>query len=140
MKNKTAKKQKPVVLNGLLYFSGDDGSEDYESLCLLPRPYTHSAGVLVNLLMTLSGKKASVRYYISDNPIESEDAVSEAYFSTLTGAVDALYLVNYSDYTGYLWTDENLKVGGHDLMAELKNYAGKYLLLVAEIEKDLVAE
>ena len=85
MKNKTAKKQKPVVLNGLLYFSGDDGSEDYESLCLLPRPYTHSAGVLVNLLMTLSGKKASVRYYISDNPIESEDAVSEAYFSTLTG-------------------------------------------------------
>ena len=42
----------------------------------------------------------------------------------------------YSDYTGYLWTDENLKIGGHDLLDELKEDCGKWLFLTIEYKDE----
>jgi hypothetical protein len=38
----------------------------------------------------------------------------------------ATYRGVLSEYTGYLWTDEDLMVGGHDLLAELKSHLGKF--------------
>ena len=38
----------------------------------------------------------------------------------------------YSEITGYLWTDEDLNVGGHDLLAELKGHVGKWLIMEVE--------
>ena len=35
----------------------------------------------------------------------------------------------YSEYTGYLWTDEEVLIGGHDLIEELRGCEGKWLLL-----------
>jgi hypothetical protein len=32
----------------------------------------------------------------------------------------------YSEITGYLWTDEEIMVGGHDLIEELHDHLGKF--------------
>ena len=45
------------------------------------------------------------------------------------GGIEADFNPRYSEITGYLWTDEELNVGGHDLMAELKSNVGKWLIL-----------
>jgi hypothetical protein len=39
----------------------------------------------------------------------------------------------YSETTGYLWTDEKLQVGGHDLIEELSGSAGKFLIFEADV-------
>lgn len=36
------------------------------------------------------------------------------------GIADTKYYHAYSDLTGYLWTTEKLKVGGHDVLEEIK--------------------
>ncbi|EPZ47717.1 hypothetical protein [Alicyclobacillus acidoterrestris] len=77
---------------------------------------------------------ASVRYYITKSSMTLEQA-QEAYIRQYYryGDVDAKYIDRYSEITGYLWTDEELNVGGHDLLSELRTYGGKYLILVVEV-------
>lgn len=81
----------------------------------------------------LSGKKATVRYWINDKKCSKSEA-DEAFMSTLFGSCDVGISSRYSELTGYLWTDEDLNVGGHDLLAELKSSVGKWLIL--EVEYD----
>ena len=72
----------------------------------------------------------SLRYAISENPIESIDSVLldiENAFDDET--LDMQYIHRYSEETGYLWTDEKLEIGGHDILKELYSYIGKYLYL-----------
>ena len=38
----------------------------------------------------------------------------------------------YSEITGYLWTDEVVKIGGHDLLKEFETHLGKYLYMEIE--------
>lgn len=68
----------------------------------------------------------SIRYFITDQPVESSD-LEVALAATFDYDID--YCMHYSELTGYLWTDENLKVGGHNLIKILSNYLGKYLHL-----------
>ena len=74
------------------------------------------------------GKYLSVRYFISNKalPIES---LAEEFIKALHGAGDADYEILYTETTGYLWTSEKIKVGGHDLLDELSSAIGKYLYL-----------
>jgi hypothetical protein len=74
------------------------------------------------------GRYASVRYWTAAAPLD-DDAIIEASVRALLGEIDAEYGARYSDITGYLWTDEDITVGGHDLLEELKAQAGRYLLL-----------
>jgi hypothetical protein len=76
----------------------------------------------------------SVRYLVSDEPIP-EDKIEEAVVRHFYGPSDIKYSIHYSEITGYLWTDENLIVGGHDLLEELKSYIGKYLHLEFKVAK-----
>jgi aldehyde:ferredoxin oxidoreductase len=69
----------------------------------------------------ISRNNVSICYYVSDMPMEPE------HLKSLFGDVRTKYNVVYSECTGYLWTDEDLKVGGHDLLSELESFAGKYL-------------
>jgi hypothetical protein len=39
--------------------------------------------------------------------------------------VETRYYHRYSDYTGYLWTEEDFIVGGHDIPGILKNFHDK---------------
>lgn len=88
----------------------------------------------------LAGTFATVRYYITDKECTPEQAQEDFLISTLHGEVDSDYGANYSEYTGYLWTDDELKVGGHDLRNELFSYVGKYLILIADIDMDKYKE
>lgn len=80
----------------------------------------------------INGREVSVRYWISDKE-KTKEELQENFLKNLFGAVDAEYQDAYSDYTGYLWTDENLKIGGHDLLAELQSNLGKFIWLEIDV-------
>lgn len=73
-------------------------------------------------------KQATVRYWITDKPATKEQAQDD-FIGTLSGVADGRFGARYSEITGYLWTDEELNVGGHDLIRELKSHVGKWLIL-----------
>lgn len=81
----------------------------------------------------LRNKKLSVSYYICDKEKTLEEA-KENFVKTLMGFGDADYGDCFSDITGYLWTDETLKIGGHNLLDELESYIGKYCILIVNDE------
>ena len=88
--------------------------------------------------MENSGHYLTVKYFISDVE-RSYDDMLEDWLTVIMGIGEAEFVQHYSDITGYLWTDENLMVGGHDLLQELRSYIGKYCLLEIEyrdISKD----
>jgi len=80
----------------------------------------------------MSGGKVTVSYWISD--VETGvDAIKEQAISQILGAANVEFHARYSDITGYLWTDEKLNIGGHNLLDELKSSVGKYLVLEVEL-------
>jgi hypothetical protein len=81
------------------------------------------------------GHFLSVRYFVSDRE-QSIDDLQVGWLNRLEGIGDADYTVHYSEYTGYLWTDEEINVGGHDLLAELKGYKDKFLYLEIQYSKE----
>jgi hypothetical protein len=74
------------------------------------------------------GDQVSVRYFVSDEK-RFLDELQENLVRQIAGDAEADYGSNYSEITGYLWTDEELKVGGHDLLAELRTHKGRYCVL-----------
>lgn len=81
----------------------------------------------------IEGRQVSVRYWISDTE-KTKSELQEDFLKNLVGSIDAEYnSVCGSEYTGYMWTDENLKVGGHDLMAELRSNLGKFIWLEIDV-------
>lgn len=70
------------------------------------------------------GSNVSVSYFTSD---QSRSKAELDEILILQGIGEADYGDHYSEFTGYLWTDEDLKVGGHDLLAELRSNVGRYL-------------
>lgn len=77
------------------------------------------------------GRYVSVRYHVADQE-RTLGELDENLIRRLFGAADADYTEHYSDITGYLYTDEDLNVGGHDLLAELKGSVGRYLTMSAD--------
>ncbi len=84
------------------------------------------------LASSIAGKQVNVRYFIANYP-ETKSVLIEGLIQKLYGYAEAEYEHEYSEYTGYLWTDENIKIGGHDLLAELKGKIGKFLYMEIEI-------
>lgn len=73
-------------------------------------------------------KEVSIRYWITDREA-SLDKADEAFLQRLFGKIDVEFCARYSEITGYLWTDEELKIGGHDLLDELYHNKGHWLIL-----------
>lgn len=90
---------------------------------------------LVDELQHLTKNVVSARYWVSDKKCTKEEA-NELFIKKLHGCLEAKFCINYSELTGYLWTDEELKIGGHDLLEELKSYVGKFLVLEIKIHND----
>lgn len=62
---------------------------------------------------------ATIRYHISSEK-KSFEELNENIIRKVCGAdLKIDYHHVYSDLTGYLWTDENFIVNGHDIMAEI---------------------
>ena len=90
------------------------------------------------LLEEITGKVVTVRYFISDKEDTLEN-IQEQFIRSLFGELEAEHRPRYSEITGYLWTDEELNVGGHDLLSELEveSYGeGKYLYLIVDIHEE----
>lgn len=83
---------------------------------------------MAEALSWIRGKQVSVRYWVTRQEVSKAEA-QEHFIRELMGNGDARFGARYSDLTGYLWTDEELKVGGHDLINELKGHAGNWLIL-----------
>lgn len=75
--------------------------------------------------MDSHGEFLTVRYFISDRAATHEE-LNEELVRTITGAGEARFSHRYSEVTGYLWTDEDLMVGGHDLLEELRSHVGQF--------------
>ena len=82
----------------------------------------------------ISGKIVTVRYWLSDVQVSKEEAMLE-FMKRISGSADAKFRQHYSEYTGYLWTDEECMIGGHDLIKELKGSIGKWLILEIDIHE-----
>jgi hypothetical protein len=81
---------------------------------------------------SIKGKQVTVRYWICDKQCTKEEA-SQDHVQQVMGKADTDYGAAYSEVTGYLWTDEEINIGGHDLLAELKGNIGKWLVLEVEV-------
>lgn len=79
-------------------------------------------------LEDIQNKQVSVNFYITDieKPIEE---LKENLILQLCGAIDADYGDAYSDLTGYLWTDDKLQIGNHDIIEMLSEHDGKFVYL-----------
>lgn len=75
---------------------------------------------------------ASIQMLTGDTPIDL-DHIDETKIVSMEGIVDSHYYHQYSDYTGYLWTNEGFKCGGHDIPKILRSYIGKYIHMEIEL-------
>ncbi len=122
---------KTEIYKGWL-LEGSWGEGD-DILYLSPNVNSYYDGeVLAEVLEELKGEPVSVRYHITSKEMSLDEA-TEDYIKKLYGKVDADVGHHYSEITGYLWTDEEINIGGHDLIEELHSFIGKYLILVVDI-------
>ena len=71
-------------------------------------------------------KYASIQILTGDTPIDM-DHIDETKIVSMEGYVNSHYYHRYSDYTGYLWTEEGFKCGGHDIPKILESHMGEYI-------------
>lgn len=114
----------------------DVAGEGYGELGISVSP-DHDGVSLIEMIqsdMYKYGEYLSVRYFLSDQARTGEE-LEQDFMETVFGKAKADYCRRYSDYTGYLWTDQELNVGGHDLFRELNDSKGKYIHLEIEYNK-----
>jgi len=109
---------------GLLYLHSHGEACDILFLSSCSEP-------LAEELEWISGKNVTIRYWITEQKCTKEEA-QEDFVRQIMGSADCLFGARYSEITGYLWTDEDLNVGGHDVIAELKSFIGQWLILEIE--------
>ena len=101
--------------------------------------YEEDSTFVEKLQYKISGKFCTIRYFICDEKT-SYSELNDNLIRQIEGDVSADYGKRYSEYTGYLWTDEELNVGGHDLLNELKSYENKYIFMIIDIDKNIEIE
>ena len=111
--------------NGMLSLHKHGYDEEVLFLSSLKEPFAKE-------LEYLCGKQVSVRYWITSEK-QTKDEVNENFVKQIMGMADVEFEPVYSDITGYLWTNEDLYIGGHDLISELKSHIGKWLILEIDI-------
>ena len=77
-------------------------------------------------------KYASIQMLTGDTPIDI-DHIDETKIVSMMGEVESEYYHCYSDLTGYLWTTEKFKCGGHDIPAILRSHMGEYIHMEIEL-------
>jgi len=112
------------------------GGMGNDSLCLDTDDDTIKLIDEINSDKEYYGNYLSVSYYISDKEVPI-DQIKEEWLKKVMGIAETDYGERYgTELTGYMWTDQQLNVGGHDLLAELESYLHKYLVLEIEYSKE----
>lgn len=118
---------KTLIIQGLIQEKQHGQSDDSLFIGQETEPLTSY------LKEKIVNKFVTVRYYISDTE-KSKEELLENSIKLLSGSVDDVdYYDFYSDYTGYLWTNESLEIGGHDLEDVVRSNRGKYLYMEIDI-------
>jgi hypothetical protein len=86
---------------------------------------------LAETLEWMAGKQVCVRYWVTDKQVTTEEAQKE-FLKRLFGVAEVKFSSHYSEITGYLWTDEDLNIGGHDLLYEFRRHIGEWIILEVE--------
>jgi hypothetical protein len=120
-----------AIYEGMLCYTGN--GEESRLLGILPTsgPHAFECQIFADIASDWTCKEASVRYFISDVPATKDELESDL-VRVVCGACKSRYGMHYSEITGYLWTDEDFNVGGHDLIAELRSNLGKFLYMEVE--------
>lgn len=137
-----------VILNGKVgYVPTEDDNDSTIGVLNVIKQVTFKGEVLVDTSTGFPLSKgmadklgwtknyASVRLVTGDTPVDPtkvEEIIIQSYYGTAL----TQYSHCYSDCTGYLWTDEKFTVGGHDLMALLETFKGKYIHMEIEMYKE----
>lgn len=79
---------------------------------------------------------ASIQMLTSNKPIDPEH-IDEAKVVSMMGEVESEYYCHYSEYTGYLYTKEAFKCGGHDIPKILESHIGEYIHMEIELYKKI---
>ncbi len=88
-------------------------------------------------IMNYKGYAVKVSYGLADGPC-TEDELREGFLRQVFGAPKVGYEKHeyrYSSWTSGVDYNTNFKVGGHDVMNELREHQGQFLLLHLEFEK-----
>lgn len=112
-----------------------DNGEGHDSLILTCGENHLILSDIVQEDIKCYGSYLSVRYFISNRSLELYE-LTESLLRKLTGIGDSEYEMCYSEITGYLYTHEGLKVGGHNLLVELRYNLGQYLHLEIEYREN----
>lgn len=75
---------------------------------------------------------ASIQMLTGNTPIDV-DHIDETKIVSMMGLIESEYYHRYSDYTGYLWTEEGFKCGGHDIPKILYSHMGEYIHMEIEL-------
>lgn len=75
---------------------------------------------------------ASIQMLTGDAPIDL-DHIEEVKIVSMEGDVESKYYHRYSNLTGYLWTEEGFKAGGHDILQILESHNGEYIHMEIEL-------
>lgn len=87
-------------------------------------------------IFDLFESEVSVDYFISDVK-KTDDEIKESYLMNIWGAISADYTEDSYRYSSLTFgTDYNsyLKIGGHDLFEEMKDFEGKWCVLTIIIK------
>lgn len=82
------------------------------------------------------GSFLTVKYFISDEELPKDEIITE-HLKKVMGDSTATHNVVYSEITGFLWADQDLIVGGHDLLSELQGNVGKFLHMEITFSKEV---
>ena len=118
-----------IVYAGLLSiheYCHSDGPEDVLFLSSLKQPF---AEVVCD---EVGSRLVSCRYWITNKAATRDEAVLST-LKSLYGIADCDFGAVYSEITGFLWMNEKVEIGGHDLIQELKEKAGKYILIEFDV-------
>ena len=67
-----------------------------------------------------AAKQVTLSWHVTDEPKSYQDLETNIVKAAL-GNLKTMFSHAYSDLTGYLWTTEEIKLQGHDLLAEISS-------------------
>lgn len=112
--------------SGYLSISEYGDSEDVLFLSSVDEPFLAE-------LEWITGKNVGVRFWSSHSYLP-DDELKMAATLEIMGLAESEFRPVYSEYTGYLWTDQNLNIGGHNLLRDLNRISGCWVLIEIDYE------
>lgn len=127
---------KKITLSGIVLFKHDD---EFERIKLVQED-GYEIDLILRFQEAISNYKdhmVKVGYGVSDAPC-TEDEMQEGFLRHVLGVPNVGYDKSEYRYSSWTWGTDyntNFRVGGHNIMNELYEQKGKFLLLSLEFEK-----